>query len=116
MDEGVQLDWLSTINIGDEVGVLTHNFTETYEISKVVSITQKTRQITVGSCGNAKFKNGIYRGGGFGISYLKLVPITEEFKEKLFRQEAVNTLKTTDYSKLSTEALKKLVNILKEGN
>ncbi len=112
------IDWLSALKIGDEVGVINYSYSTNYKISTVTGITPKTRQITVKCCGNLKFKGGTYKykvGGEFCASHAELVPITEEIREKVFRQKACVKLKTTEYEKLSTEKLKTLVEILSVG-
>ena len=103
-----------------KVGDVIYGENSIYGINGVYKIKRLTD--TQAISGNTRFKNEILSDGRIikiGQSsdmwnrthyYIE----TDELKEKYFRQNAVSTLKLTDYSKLETKVLESLLSVLKQ--
>lgn len=103
-----------------KVGDVIYGENRMYGIEGVYKIEKLTKTQAVS--GNTRFKNEILSGGKVSkigeasniwnrtSYYIE----TDEFKEKYFRQNAIQTLKAANYSKLETKVLESLLSVLKQ--
>ncbi len=103
-------EWLESLQVGDEVAIENHFYSQSkYVIVKILTITPKHRIIET-ERSSSHFKKG-NSGGSWGE---KIIPVTEEIREAVFRIESCAKLKGLRCEKLSTEKIKRIMEIIGE--
>lgn len=109
--------WLDELKVGDEVCYdISSSYAKEkeYVVTKITSISEKTRQMT--TLTGQKFKNGIakQKGTTWNISY-RLKPVTVEVREYIARQKAIKMLKAVNWENMYTESLTIIIRAVKEA-
>lgn len=108
--------WLDGLSVGDTVAYLTCH--GDYSLARVLSITPSRTKFEVGIDG--KWSRSMNRHGRTKPASCystgdEIVPMTTDILERILRDGLVEKVAKSDWRKLSTGALKQILEIVKSG-
>ncbi len=113
-----RVTWLESLKAGDRVAVYESSYgRRSYRIRTIERRTPSGRFVLEGI--KAQFdthgREMGSRGSGFCPSWREIVPITDEVRESIARERALEALRSAKFESLTTESLVKLHKALAEA-